>query len=86
MSNVVPYDKFKQRKLNRDGIRKPPIAAPEDNVIRGIPKPVPVLDREWDDEAFQYIPMVSAEDHYNRQRLLNRYFSEKAQGDPGDEA
>lgn len=52
-----------------------------------LPKEVPTLDEDWDD-----VPVMDrgllwgiTQDHYEKQRLLNRYFAEQAQSDPGDE-
>lgn len=57
---IIPYEKFRQRALNREAAKL------------HLPRPVPTIDREWDEDAGQYVDVVN---------LVTGI----SQGDPGDE-
>lgn len=62
-ADVIPYDKFRQRQLNMAAVRGQ------------VPKPVPVLTKEWDEDAGRYVDTIQP-------GPLTRFFSQR---DPSDE-
>jgi hypothetical protein len=63
------------------------LAAEREKRNLSLPKPVEIIEPDWDDvPVFDRGLLWGINDHYEKQRLLNRYLAEQAlQGDPGDE-
>lgn len=62
-ADIVPFEKLRQRQLNMASIKGQ------------VPKPVPVLTKEWDEDAGRYVDTIQP-------GPLTRFFSQR---DPGDE-
>jgi hypothetical protein len=97
MADVIPYDRFKdalERKRDPNGYAGRKIVAAIDKQVRASEESKHLLIGETPelDEGFDAGPVIesgaywtAARDHYEKQRLLNKYLTEQAQGDPGDE-
>lgn len=63
------------------------LAAEREKRNLSLPKPVEIIEEDWDDvPVFDRALLWGEPNPFERQRVLNRFFEERAmQSDPGDE-
>jgi hypothetical protein len=96
-ADVIPFGTFlaaREKKLDPKGYAGRKIVAAIDRQVKAAEAAKPLLIGETPslDDGFDDAPVFDktlcwgvAGEHYERQRLLNKYLTEQAQSDPGDE-